>query len=190
MNQQLRLFLGIPLPHKIVSKIISFQQKQTIENIRWTAKDNLHITLVFIGNRDAEELPRINQLISDYTASIKPFNLRIKEYEWAPPSRPYMIWLSFIRNQYFESICYDLHRILNVPITHETITPHITVARVKNFKNIASLNKDFKNGHNIKGTIIRVKTFILWQSILKSDGPQYIPLHTYNLMAAEGTNEN
>ncbi len=51
-----RVFIAINLPEDIKNELISFQKKWPNLPCRWTKKENLHITLLFLGHLNEEEL--------------------------------------------------------------------------------------------------------------------------------------
>ena len=56
-----KIFIAINLPEKIKSELVSYQEKidrffDDTCPIKWTKKDNLHITMFFIGFVEYDEL--------------------------------------------------------------------------------------------------------------------------------------
>ena len=55
-----RLFVGIPIPVSLADPLYAFRQKhKDAEGIRWVQRENLHLTICFIGNTDANQLDDI-----------------------------------------------------------------------------------------------------------------------------------
>jgi len=173
----MRLFTGIPLPHDIANKIVAFTKKQKIEGMKWTEPQNLHITLVFLGERDESELPAIRQKIREFVDTIDVFKLRFAGYVWAPQRRPYMIWAVFTKNPYFSKIVVEMHKALGCVLTHEEPIPHITVGRLKGEYRQEPINDD----GTLEGVTLKVKKIVLWQSILKKEGPTYRKIEEYEI---------
>ena len=55
-----RIFIAINLPEDIRKKLSEFPAKWPELPVRWTKKENIHITLVFLGYLSEEELLFIN----------------------------------------------------------------------------------------------------------------------------------
>lgn len=178
MLEKIRLFIGAPIDHHLKDKIISFIRKQKIENIRWTKPENLHITCVFIGEKSLSEFDSIKKTIKEFLPKQKKLKLKANCFEWAPPRRPYMIWMTFEKDIEFRNFIISLHRTLEIPLEWEEPTPHITIARLK--KGSTSI-VELSNPYSIKGEIFKIKKIILYQSTLMPDGPIYTPLEEYEL---------
>jgi RNA 2',3'-cyclic 3'-phosphodiesterase len=75
--QQIRTFLAIPLSidlSRAMSRLIEEIQSAG-DGIKWIPKDNIHLTLKFLGDVDNVEIPQVCDVASDCAASIEPFNI-------------------------------------------------------------------------------------------------------------------
>jgi len=57
-DERLRLFLGLRLPGDVLDTIEGWQREQ-LRGVRAVPRDNLHVTLVFLGHRPVRELDAI-----------------------------------------------------------------------------------------------------------------------------------
>ena len=55
MEKRRRIFIAINLPEDIKRELAAYDQKWSDLPVRWTEKENLHITLEFLGYLTDEE---------------------------------------------------------------------------------------------------------------------------------------
>ena len=88
-------FIGIELPELITLEFLRIQQLMTEERLftgTIVKPDNLHITLLFLGSLDENELAKILDILS--TVSHPPFFAELERLEvpqWHPPR---LVWVS------------------------------------------------------------------------------------------------
>ena len=194
-----RIFIAINLPEEIKDKLVSYQYE--VEDLfspyrgedfnakicRWTKKENLHVTLEFLGYLTDEELIELCQKTRESVCEKKSFNLNLNEICYGPPDKkpprsmnpsdsflgssasstknktPRMVWVTGERIKEFN------------------ITPHITLGRIKTwqFKQI-----DPEERPEIKKEIdltFKVKSIEIMESRLKRGGLEYIVLESIPL---------
>ena len=66
----MRLFLGLPLPHESVRRLVDWQRSEleSRAGIRLVAPENLHVTLAFIGNRPVADIDRVAKVMREAAA--------------------------------------------------------------------------------------------------------------------------
>ena len=176
-----RLFAGIPIENK---SFINFVETElhSLNNplFRWTKIQNLHFTLLFIGNVPNENLNNIitaMQLLYDQ----KKFALLSYKICYAPTKKPRMIWLQAKPNYNFQQMQRNLYGKIK-PLHKELQPPkpkiHITLAR---------FNKKIKNYSppelpEISPTKFPVNKIILWQTVPTNHGIIYKPLREFPLL--------
>ncbi len=72
MPARRRIFLAINLPENIKEELLSYKEKWPELPIKWTKKDNLHITLVFLGHISEQEVgetcTKLKEVASQYNS--------------------------------------------------------------------------------------------------------------------------
>ncbi|MBN4062095.1 MAG: RNA 2',3'-cyclic phosphodiesterase [Flavobacteriales bacterium] len=170
-----RLFVGIPVPKQLASELSQIQKQNTsVANTRWTPKENLHITVYFIGNGFENEITtKIQRIAAKNTIS----ELLLKDICLFPEKNPRMIWARFETNKLFSELCLSISNIIHPhKATEWELIPHITLAR---FKNIS--NPSFNLETSISNSIIQVEKLVLWESVQQLRGAKYIPLKSLDL---------
>lgn len=181
-----RLFLAIPIrPDEIL-----IQQKLFLinnlkeERINWVKDENMHLTLKFIGKTPTKKIP---ELIEAVNACIKtkPFQLTLENIGiFGSAYQAKVIWIGVQQNNdllnLYTQIAKQLEQI-GYEIGRQNFVPHFTLGRINRI-----IHKDhFKKvmGNSEKGFIqkINVEKIILFESILKPEGPVYNVIKSFIL---------
>lgn len=136
-----RLFLAIPLSDALREKFGGLKDKHGLEkSIRWTNKENLHITVYFFGDIDEAKIPEMSKKIAQVTSASNKFELQYEKIRYAPPNRPArMIWADFSHSVAYDKLCngvYDETKSFMGSAAAQAHTrdphPHLTLARLNN----------------------------------------------------------
>ena len=99
-----RIFIAINLPEDVKNQLAEYQKKieglfQPPVPVRWTKKDNLHITLEFLGNLSEEELIKACQDTEEFAKNHESFTITLDKISYGPPKKmpPRMILSSSYR---------------------------------------------------------------------------------------------
>ncbi len=82
-DERLRLFLALRLPEDVVEALAGWQSRELgggERAARLVPRDNLHVTLAFLGSRPAGELPAILDVLGRAAADAKPARLDVTGY--------------------------------------------------------------------------------------------------------------
>jgi RNA 2',3'-cyclic 3'-phosphodiesterase len=79
-DARLRLFLGLRLPDDVLDVISAWQTLCLRGDLRVVGRENLHVTLAFLGSRPAAELAAILGALRDSAHAGKPFELAVDGY--------------------------------------------------------------------------------------------------------------
>jgi 2'-5' RNA ligase len=78
----MRLFLGLPIPPELAQGLTRLTRTIELPKARWTAPENIHITLVFLGEVAEPTLPHIERELSEL--NFAPFPLRLTSLDTFP----------------------------------------------------------------------------------------------------------
>lgn len=192
-----RVFIAINLPEEIKKKLASYQEK--IEElftphlfkkgggpIRWTKKDNLHITLEFLGYVADNELLEICQNTKQLASKLRPFTVTLNKICYGPPKKipPRMVWVEGEKSKEFTCLKESLEKaLMSSTATHylpenRVFAPHITLGRIKTweFRQIEPEERPEVNEEiNLN---FKVNSIEIMESILKKGGPEYTILES------------
>ena len=71
----MRLFVGLPVPSELAQALVRFTQKIELPKARRTPPENVHLTLVFLGEVAEPVLPSIERELSELTFAPIRLNL-------------------------------------------------------------------------------------------------------------------
>lgn len=180
MKDSIRLFVAAELPPTLIAKLQEQQQHFKHDAIRFVPRQNLHLTLYFIGNVPLEELAGIKERIAAVAHRHQPFLLQYEQTEPGPkPTFPRLIWARFTTHPAFESLSLELTEALSQqPPKKQKPIPHVTLAR---FRKDAKPPKHLPAIAPDEPLELPVQQIALWQSVLGSPHPGYSVLASYAL---------
>ena len=82
MEKRHRIFIAINLPGDIKKELFSYSEKWLELPAKWTDKDNLHITLEFLGNLTDEEVGEVCIIVKDVAKRHISFSLNINKISY------------------------------------------------------------------------------------------------------------
>ncbi len=174
----MRQFIAIPLPEEVKQDIENIIDPfRGIKGIKPVKTENLHLTLVFIGDKGSD-----TQIDSIREVSFRPFDLSTTSVEVFPVRRPRLIWIEINKTDELS----DLHRKLaGIYDVGEELKAHITIARIKWLSpENKKLLKELTGQMNPYITSFRVSHFNLYNSELNPDGPVYRVVESFSAAPA------
>ena len=95
---------------------------------------NLHLTIYFIGNINAEDFEKVLDAVGPIINLQKIFLLHFENISFAPVQNPKMIWARFHKSIDFTNLVNSIHEALKsivpgVKFYYKEPVPHITLAR-------------------------------------------------------------
>jgi RNA 2',3'-cyclic 3'-phosphodiesterase len=182
----MRLFLSIEFSDEVLDHlevlISSFSRLNRRVRCRWTFRENLHITVIFIGEVDEQNIKEIDTIIHEVVESYEPFNLELSKPIFLPHvKQPRIIALEwFDQAGVLKSMNKKLSNQLSRYLTKKApdiFKAHVTLGRLKESRKII-IPDDLKR---LQGAIFLVNGLYLRESTLTSMGSLYKTLYTYNL---------
>lgn len=174
-----RLFFGLEIPEPIKQRLLSIQRPVT--GARWQCAEQLHLTLLFLGNVNADQLADVrnaarNLPMERFDASVAGIDC------FGRPERPMNLWAGV---QPVDRLT-ALHEVLNQRLAlyglgeeQRRFRPHITLAR---FRREAGSVLDLLDIHkNFHAGAFPVERFALYQSAQGSNGSVYTVLDRFVL---------
>jgi RNA 2',3'-cyclic 3'-phosphodiesterase len=120
----MRQFIAIPLPENVKQEIEQLLKNyREVEGLRFVKPENLHLTLVFLGDMETEGLIEKVRKVS-----FSPFNISTRSVELFPEGKPRLIWIELNQPAELSELRKELADIFNID---EKFRAHVTVARIK-----------------------------------------------------------
>jgi RNA 2',3'-cyclic 3'-phosphodiesterase len=185
-----RIFIAVNLPglikENIKQKCLALCLRAFPFNknvlIKWTALENLHSTLKFLGSLSLEEITKVEEVLEENTGLLKPFVLEIKNFGLFPErGNPRILWLEvFSRHKILEKLAFSLEKSLVKKgfrkDSHIRFISHITLGRVKKRLRQAEQEKLLKIKKELQNKTIekfKVESIDIMESELLPEGSKY-----------------
>jgi 2'-5' RNA ligase len=179
----MRLFFAYNLSPKVKSDIDEYIKKISLKNLdyRWTALNNLHITLKFLGEFNPVFLEEVYSSIDNLCRNTLPFNLTISGLGAFPSiNKPRILWIGFNKStivmDFFKEFDLILEKV-GIPKEDKPYLPHITIGRHKKTINLFPPIECIESS---KETIV-IDNLTLFSSMLKPVGSIYKEISKFPL---------
>lgn len=186
---KIRSFLAFELPLEIKNIVarVSGELRQSTLNARWVKVDNIHLTVVFMGNIETGDIPAIAQGVKEVCQTYGPFDLSLKEIGCFPNRRnPRVLWLGLDGD--LEPMS-DFRDALQGHLTgfgikeeKRKFKPHLTLARFRKPKKMDLKEEQLLSKYeDISSSVCSLKELILFKSELKPTGAVYTKVEAWPL---------
>ncbi len=186
----LRTFVALevpPLQKQGIAKYLETWSRLHRNGINWVKPENLHLTLLFIGDTRNADLQDWKKELYALTRRTDSFRMQCLGFELFPSREPRLLWVKLATA---DKAVFDFAKALQRTARELEYQPdakplklHITAARLKT-QQPAWLEQEFMQAELPK-ELAEFNTVTFYQSILKPDGPVYVPLQQYDLKTQE-----
>ncbi len=181
-----RTFIGIKVQFNEALREVfnSLKHELADERIKWVSPQNLHVTLHFLGETTEEQLVKVLKLISNKTSDFSGFTLKLNG-------------LSFFRRQSSPSAVFfnltevdelvELVKNIKLGLSKlgfsvgQKFKPHLTLGRINYLRDRSAFYDLMEDFAETGCQLIKVDNIILYESILKPEGPVYKPVKVFPL---------
>jgi len=124
---------------QVIRKLKRSASRQEMD-LKWTAPQNRHLTLVFLGDRKVEERSQLIEIGRHVAASLRPVELDLRNVGAFPEVQSArVIWLGVANTLELRSMRSKLANELKMEVSPEEFVPHVTLARSRSLKNVKNL---------------------------------------------------
>lgn len=178
-----RAFIAIELPEAIQTGLGQEQvlfraacRSQRHDDIRWTRPQSFHLTLKFLGEISAQRVNQVTEALRTL-GPFEPFSVEVKGFGCFPDfRRPRVLWAGISAPPELERLSTrvdDAMAILAFPREARTLTPHLTLARLRTPRLEPAL-QSLLASHAGEGLgQFNVSEFFLFESKLSPRGAEY-----------------
>ncbi len=178
----MRMFVACEIPSKLKDELEDFQNslKNEKDRIKWVEKQNLHLTMKFIGETEEKDLERIKQSLS--SVKFKSFLTSVSDFGVFPHrGHIRVVWMGLSPADQINNLHEKIDSSLNLEKDNR-FQAHITLGRVKF---IQDKEHFVKKVNEIKGKFksepFKIDRFVLKKSVLTPEGPIYSDLTEFRL---------
>src|SRR3954467_14784444 len=113
---RIRTFIAVDVDKSIRERMVSLQETlaRSGTDVKWTEPENLHVTLLFLGEVDDREVVSVCRAVTESCAQVAPFAMQVERAGCFPnPRRPRILWAGV--GQGTQELC-ALHDLLETPL--------------------------------------------------------------------------
>jgi RNA 2',3'-cyclic 3'-phosphodiesterase len=182
-----RLFLAVDINpgESLQDAYINVRHTLRMEKINWAGKDQMHLTLAFLGDTEENIIP---DLVSGFESVIKAhqsFHVTLSGLGvFRNIHDPRVIWIGCEAEKEFREIKKDIDKILDLfefEVDTRPFAPHLTLGRVKSMRHLNHLSQLIGVYKDTVFQSENVGEIVLYESKLTTDGPEYTPVHKFVL---------
>ncbi len=181
---RLRTFIAVDVGKAIRDRAVALQESLTRSgtDVKWVEPENIHVTLLFLGEVDDREVLQVCRAVSDGCVGLSTFSLTVEGVGCFPnPRRPRTLWVGV--GDGTQELC-ALHDALEPPLLdlgcyrreERKYTPHITIGRVKSDRPTDKLAAALAKHAGWRGGETDVREVLVMSSQLTPQGPVYTVL--------------
>jgi RNA 2',3'-cyclic 3'-phosphodiesterase len=175
----MRLFVALAIPDVVAQDLFLIQAG--VPGAKWQTREQLHLTLRFIGEVDGRKANDIDDAIS--TISAPKFTLALKGVGEFGGKAPHALWAGVSDPQAVGHLNRKIENALQrigLEAEERKFTPHVTLARLR--ASPPGRVIDWLSDHGLyAGPQFEVNSYSLYSSTLTPNGSIYVPERVYNL---------
>ena len=194
----MRTFVAIELPESVRQRLVARQrwlEQQLIESgaggvVRWTATDNLHLTLRFLGETSVAQQAALAAAFTSLAMQAMPLEFSLHQLGCFPTFRhPSIVWIDLRGTlealQQLQTAIETIAQASGFLPEERPFTPHLTIGRARRDTAPATLQQAGSVLHRLAAApgaeqpTFTVSQFVLMQSDLRPARPTYTPLGAY-----------
>ena len=186
----IRSFLAFDLPLEIkdiVARVSGELRKSTLD-LKWVKVDNIHLTVVFLGNVRMVDLKAIGDEVQKVCLKTGSFDVSLVGMGVFPNRRnPWVLWLGLNgdleRMSHFRDALQNCLKPFGIKEEKRRFKPHLTLGRSRksNKKNF-QLDEILSEYKDLASPVCSVEELILFKSDLKPGGAVYTKLASWPLL--------
>jgi 2'-5' RNA ligase len=182
----MRLFVALSIPPNVAHSIMLIQGG--VPGARWQNREQLHITLRFIGEADGRDTAMLDDALAAVEAPA--FDLQFHGVGQFGNKQPHTLWAGMRKSEALEHLQRKVDtaiRRVGQPQDAHKFTPHVTLARLRNPEG-PKLVEWLTHNALFTSAEFHVGAFHLYSSRLTSDGSIYAIERDYPLENSHAEN--
>jgi 2'-5' RNA ligase len=187
----IRAFIAIEISDEVREGLKALQQdlKRTGARVGWVAPENIHLTLVFLGDVFRSQVEPLANVLDVVAAEIVPFRYEVAGSGFFGSLRsPRVIWVGVNEqgNAVTEIQARAVAAVREVGLKTEDrpFHPHLTLGRIRSAGRVEELTSLLASAKSTTFGSVEVRRLLLMQSHLEHQGVRYSVLHESALKGA------
>jgi len=184
----MRCFVAVPVADAVRDLLVRVQEtlRRADAAVKWVERENLHLTLKFLGELDEGRVDALKGLLAAEAARWRPMTLRYAGIGTFPEGGvPRVVWAGATGDvERLAGLASAVERhaeAVGVPRERHPFVAHLTIGRVKSDRNVKRLLAAIEPQRQVPLGRDGIASFTLLRSTLGSAGPVYDALETFPL---------
>ena len=148
--------------------------------IKWVEEHNIHVTLKFFGETDESLIRGISGSLGRLALNTAELNFRLSGIGiFGSRYDPRVVWAGIEPSEPLASLMKTVQKEMEqygFESDRQNIVPHLTLGRIKFLEDKELFRKVIDSHRGLQSDMIKVSESILFESILRKEGPRYITL--------------
>ncbi len=186
---EIRSFLAFELPAEIrdIVSRVSGEMKKSPLDARWVKVDNIHITVIFIGNISTDSLGDMDTAVKNVCHDYGPFNISLRGAGvFSNRRNPRVFWIGLNgdieRMSHFRDALQGQLKPFGIKEETRRFNPHLTLGRFrKGVKSGVHLDEVLLRYEDLISPVCTLRELVLFKSDLKPSGAVYTKLNVWPL---------
>ncbi|MDD5067084.1 MAG: RNA 2',3'-cyclic phosphodiesterase [bacterium] len=191
-TELIRAFLALDMPEQIKEGIFDLYQpffRKDTPFLRWTKKENLHLTIKFLGDVTEQQITQISEIVRDLKPADEKYEFMVHNYGMFPPEMsPKVLWIGLKENDKLDRLVHEIEdrlSLLGFEKERRKFTPHITIGRLKirnsfDLKLFEKIKTDLDKGFiRMTKESFFINSVTFYQSTLRSQGAVYTKMREF-----------
>lgn len=184
----MRLFVALPIPDSVARGLLMMQGG--VPGARWQAREQLHLTLRFIGEVDGRDASDLDEVLSGIDAPA--FDLQMHGVGQFGNKQPHSLWAAARPNDLLDHLQRKVDtaiRRIGQPQDAHKFTPHVTLGRLRH-PDLDKVREWLVTHALATSPEFAVDRFCLYSSRLTSNGSIYRIEQEYSLRGFDGETDD
>jgi 2'-5' RNA ligase len=186
---EIRSFLAFELPWDIKTVVdrVAGEVRRSSLDVRWVKVENIHLTVVFLGNIKTQDLEGIEKGAEEICHRYRPFDIALGGMGCFPNTRnPRVVWLGLQgdldRMSPFRDALQEKLEPFGVKAEKRPFRPHLTLGRFKKQgKSDGRLLQILSSHKELTSPVCSLNELVLFKSDLKPGGAVYTKMVSWAL---------
>ncbi len=186
-----RSFVALEISDGVREALKALQQdlKKAGARVGWVAPENIHLTLVFLGDVFHSQIEPLAKSLDEVAAQTAAFSCDVAGSGFfGSPRAPRVLWIGVKDQDHavtgLQSRVEAAVRGLGLKTEERAFHPHLTLGRVRTRDRVDELTSRLASATNAAYGSVEVRRLLLMQSHLEHQGVRYTVLHESALKGA------
>ena len=175
----MRSFIAIPISRQVRIRLVQLAEEIGNSGVRGrpVRSDAVHLTLKFLGEIKAQQVPEILTALEQTARQCQAFRIRAQSLGVFPSrKRPRVLWAGLIPENPIVGLQKKLEQSLEeigVSPENRPFHPHLTLLRIREIQDRQSFNCQIERNSEVSFGVVEVREIVLFESLLKPSGAEY-----------------